>query len=416
MPQSLANFDAALKDDYGPGLQNAVNNSNVILTEATKNDEDIVGRRAVWSVHTGRSASTSARGELGALHSADRQRFSQVNDDLAYLYHTIKVSGQAKHLTSNDTGAFTRALEAELDGAEKDLKNDLARQVFGQSLTVNSVLTNGVIATLSADPGTSTTLTFANEPSSVMRHFFAGMVIQAINPSTGAVRSGGPYSVVSVSKANRTVTIDAAADASIASGDFIVRSGSEGTPASKTNLGNEINGLRFLVNATAVYAGIDPASVPAWGSVAVGSSTQAISEVILDESVEDVETDGDGSTPTLTVAEFAQRRKLASQLQAQKRYDGKQTTLTAGWDGLQLARTTLVADRYCPTTSVFVMTPKYLVRFVGLDWTWDDDDGKVLYKALDDSDAVQARFKTYMNMEVTVRNAHAILTLQEPTF
>jgi hypothetical protein len=99
MPQSLTNFDAALKDDYGPGLRNAINNSNPVLTEATRNDEDIVGRRAVWSVHTARSTSTSARGELGSLHSADRQRFAQMSDALKFLYHTIKVSGQAKHLT-----------------------------------------------------------------------------------------------------------------------------------------------------------------------------------------------------------------------------------------------------------------------------------------------------------------------------
>lgn len=415
MAQSLATFDAALKDDYGPGLQEAVNYSTVVLTEATKNDEDIVGRRAVWSVHTGRSSSTSARAEGGTLASADRQRFSQVSDELKWLYHTVKVSGQAKALTKNDTGSFARALETELDGAEKELKLDVNRQVFGQKLTVNGVLQSGVIATLSTDPGTGTTLTFANEPSSVMRHFFADEIIQAINPSDGTVRSGGPYTVVSVSKANRTVTVSAAVDTSIASGDFIVRSGTEGTPAAKTNLDAEINGLRYLLGS-GVYAGIDPAAVPAWQALPVGSSTQLISEVVLDESVEDVETDGDGSTPTLTILEHTQRRKLASQLQAQKRYDGAVLTLTAGWQGLKLARTTVVADRFCPSTQAYVLSPKYLTRFVGMDWSWDDDDGKILYKALDDSDAIQARFKAYFNLEVTNRNSHALLTLAEPTF
>lgn len=416
MPQSMANFDAALKDNYGPGLQNAINNSNPVLTEATKNDEDIIGRRAVWAVHTGRSSSSSARAELGSLATADQQRFSSVNDALKYLYHTVKVSGQAKHLTSNDTGAFTRALEAELDGAEKDLKVDISRQVFGQSLTVNGTLQSGVLGTLSADPGVTTVWNFANEPTSVLRYFFSGLLVQAINPATGAVRTGGPYTVVSADRVAKTVTISAASDASIASGDFIVRSGTEGTPAAKTNLNAEINGLRQLVNPTSVYAGIDPATVPSWGALASGSATQAISEVVLDESVENVETDGSGDTPTLTIAEHAQRRKLASQLQAQKRYDGKEMVLKAGWTGLQLGRTTLVADRFCPSTKAFVLTPKYLVRFVGLDWTWDDDDGKVLYKALDDSDAVQARFKTYMNLEVTLRNAHTVVTLAEPVF
>lgn len=404
MPQSLANFDAALKDDYGPGLKNAINNSNPVLTEATRNDEDIVGRRAVWSVHTGRSASTSARAELGVLASADRQRFSQMNEDLAYLYHTIKVSGQAKHLTQGDRGAFARALETEIDGAETDLKNDISRQVFGQKVTANSALVSGVIGTLSTDPGTGTALTFANEPASVMRHFFAGEVIEFVDPATATVRSGGTRTVTTVVTSTRVVNVSAAIDASVASGDYVVRTG---------NLDNEINGLRFLIS-TSAFAGVDPATVPAWGALTFGSSSTGISEVIIDQTQEGVETDGNGETPSLLIGEHAQRRKLASQLQAAKRYDGRQVTLKAGWDGLQVARGTFLVDRYCPTTKMFAINPKYLVRFVGLDWSWDDDDGKVLYKALDDSDAVQARFKTYMNLVTTLRNAHAVLTLSDP--
>jgi hypothetical protein len=295
-------------------------------------------------------------------------------------------------------------MEAELTGAETDLKNDVSRQVFGQALTDGTNLQTGVIATLSADPGTGTTLTFANEPTSVLRHFFKGMVIQAVNPSGGAVRSGGPYTVLSVSLANKTVTTVEACDASIGSADYIVRSGTEGTPVTKTNFANEINGLRFLISSTAKYAGIDPANEPAWAAVAVGSSTTGISEVVLDQAAEGVETDGDGSTPSLYVAEHAQRRKLASQLQAQKRYDGRETTLKAGWVGLQIARGTLVADRYCPSTSVFGINPSEFVRFVGLDWSWDDDDGKVLMKALDGSDAVEARFKSYQQLVTPNRN------------
>ena len=38
MPQSLTNFDSALKDNYGPGLKNAVNNANAFLGEVKIND------------------------------------------------------------------------------------------------------------------------------------------------------------------------------------------------------------------------------------------------------------------------------------------------------------------------------------------------------------------------------------------
>lgn len=410
MPQSLSNFNEALKEVYEPGLRNAINNSNVVWSEAIKNTEDLVGEEAVWSVHTGRSNATGARAELATLPTADRQRHKKARTGLTFQYHTIKVSGPAKHLTRNDSGAFARALETEIKGAEKDMKNSMSRQVFGKKVSIGGTLYSGVVATLTADPATGTTLTVANEDSSVIRHFFSGMAIRLVNATTGALRTG-TYEVVSVDKANKTIEIDQAADAGIASGDHIVVASSDGG----TSLGEEIDGLRHLISDD-VYAGIDPSSVPEWAALEVGSSSTGISEVLLDEAAEIVETDGDGSVPSLYVAEHVQRRKLASQLQAQKRYDGRDTELKSGWKGLQIARGTLVVDRYCPTTKVFGLHTPELQKFIGLDFQWDDDDGDVLYKAQDGSDAVEARFKGYVNLAATLRNCHVVATVSEPSF
>lgn len=409
MPQSMTNFDNALKDFYGPGLKESVNNSNPVLTEATRNDQDIVGRQAVWSLHTSRSTSTGARAELGTLPTADRQRYSQPREDLAFLYHTIKVSGVSKHLTKSDTGAFARALESELDGAEKDLKNDLARQVFGQKRAISSTYYSGVIGLVNGDPSTGTTITVDNGASVPFgtRVLFAGEKISFLDPATGTARTEptGGYEVASVTSTT-VFEITSAADGAIADNDWIVRFG---------NFGNEINGLRHLIS-TEPFAGIDPATVPAWGAKSYGTAgTTQISETVLDQAAELVETEGDGSSPNLYIAEHSQRAKLAQQLQSQKMYEGRERTLTAGWKGLDVARGTLLVDRYCPVQTAFAITPKYLTHFVGLDWTWDDDDGKVLYKALDGSDAVEARFKTYMNLVVTVRNAHTKINLSTPS-
>lgn len=409
MPQSLTNFDAALKDNYGPGLKNAVNNTNPFFAEVKINDRDIIGRKAVWSLHTTRSSSTGGRAELASLPTADRQRYSQLQDDLCFTYHTIKVSGPAKHLTRGDEGAFVRALESEIDGAEKDIKNDRARQLFGQALTDGTNLQPGVLAVLTADPGTGTTITIANATKAEMRYFFIGEKIDFINPASGAARSGTPtggYEISAIDSVNKTLTVTSACDAAIANSDYLVRYG---------NFGNEINGLRHLVS-TQKTANVDPATVPSWGAVTAGSSTSQISEVLLNEASEKVLTDGDGSTPSLWLIEYEQRRKLASQLQAQKRYDGMAKTLKSGWKGLDIAEGTLVADRFNPTNDGFGLTMENIERFVGLDWTWDEDDGKVLYKALDGSDAVEARFKVYDQLVATKRNCHVRVTMSTPTF
>lgn len=403
MPQSLANFDAALKDNYGPGLRNSLNNSNPIFTELGRNTESIQGRRAVWSAHTGRSNSSSARAELAALATADRQRFSSLTDDLAYLYHTIKVSGQALHLTKGDTGSFARALETEIKGADKDLKNDYARQILGQAVSIGGTLYSGVIGTCTSGTDTNT-LIMSGLTASEMRVFFVGEQLDVIDPTTGAVQ--GTAGVSSIDVANRTVELDA--NTTAASGDHVVRSG---------NLGNEINGLRFLSSSTQTYAGINPATVPLWKSVQVGSSTTPISEVLFDEAAESVQTDGDGGDVNLWIVEHSQRRKLASQMQAQKRYEGKEVTLKAGWKGLDLSYGVLLAERYCPVTFGIGLQTAEAEQFIGLDFTWDTDaGGSSLYKALDGSDAVEARLKTYRNLEFTNRNSHVRLTMAAPTF
>lgn len=419
----------ALKDDYSPGLRNAINNTNVVWGEVTRNTEDIVGEQAVWSVHSGRSNASGGRGEGVALPTSNRQKHIKPRDDLKYLYHTIKVSGPAKHLTRNDTGSFVRAVETEVKGGEKDLKRDAARQSVGGVTLSNSVFVTGVLAVVESDPATGTAVVLSdreNDPAaavgnlaarSITRHFFPGMAFCLINPADGVVRAGGPYFVSSIDLDTRTVNTTAAFNAAGDTGDLIVRCSNDSTASN--SLDAEINGLSALASqvTTYDYAGVDVSANPIWMFKAMGDANTTISEVILDELSELVETDGDGGNPGLYLTEHSQRRKLASLLQIQKNYEGREMTLTSGWRGLNIARGTLVVDRFAPSDKVFALNMDEIELFVGLDFQWDeDDDGGVFFKALDGSDAIQARYKWYGNLEATNRNSHAVLTLAEPTF
>jgi hypothetical protein len=338
------------------------------------------------------------------LPTADRQRFIQPKQDLAYLYHTIKVSGQAKHLTKGDEAAFARALETEIEGAEDDVKHDLARQIQGGVVSIGGTDYTGSLGLISGV--SSETITMATNTTPQMRVFFVNETVAIINGSTGASRGTG--TIASIDRSAKTITLSAAVTG-MATGDYVARPNS---------FGNDIYGLAALISDTVDFAGVDVSASgnEVFKALTAGSSTTAISEVVLDEAGEVVETDGDGSTPELWFMDHLQRRKLASQLQAQKRYDGREMTLKAGWKGLQIAQGTAIADRFQPTTKVYGLSPKKLAWFNGLDWTWDEDDGKVLYKALDGTDAVEARYKAYKQFVALVRNAHVVLTLAEPTF
>ena len=109
----------------------------------------------------------------------------------------------------------------------------------------------------------------------------------------------------------------------------------------------------------------------------------------------------------------AQVARLAQQLQAQKRFDGRQVTLKAGWQGLQIATGTLVVDRYAPSNAIYGVYLPEIARHVGLDFTWSDDDGRVLIRS-SGVDAVEAYYKGYMNLNVTNRNSHVRIDIAEP--
>src|SRR5687768_8857004 len=189
--QNLANFDAALKDDYTVGLRNSINNSNVVLAIVEKNDKDIVGRRAVWSSHVRRSSGTGSRAEGAVLPTAGNQGYEDPNEKLRYHYHTVKVSGQAIALTQNDTGAFLRSLDGEMKGAEKDLRNNISRQVIAGQGTVQSatptVFRTGRLALLTNTGAVNDLVLDSATTRAELRFFFVGQIVDVITATTGAV-------------------------------------------------------------------------------------------------------------------------------------------------------------------------------------------------------------------------------------
>lgn len=420
MASEFSNYTNAMKTQYGPGWRNAINNSSVVWAEATKKDASGKGLEIAWSLHSGRSNASGARGEMATLPVADRQRHIKPRVNLAYQYHTIQLSGPVRHLASGNEAAFVDALDIEVKQGEKDSKFDMNRQTVGQVVPVTGTSPDGwytgAIAQIAGAPSANV-ITLDDSGSaldaSVMRHFFVGMLIDSITPATGAV-SEAAMEITAIDVANRTITVDD--DGSAADNDYIARSGA---------FGEEIYGLRALLSVDSPalssedfdYAGVDVSANPVWSVPQVGSTTTAISEVFFEEAGEKVETDGDGSSADekMYVVEHTQRRKLASLLQARKQYDGRDMTLPSGWKGISLSRGTLVADRLVPSSYVFGIHRPELTKFIGLDFQWDEDDGEVFFKT-GTKDAIEARFKGYVQLAATSRNCHVQGRLANPTF
>lgn len=413
MAQSLANFDNALKNVYGPGMRNALNNSNPVLTEVVRDTEHVEGRKCIWNVHTGRSSGVGARKEGVALPTPDRQRTIAPEDTLAYEYATVEVTGQALHLTQNKDAAFAKALEFEMTNIVKDQKVDLARQMYNKAVTINGALANGALARSAGAPSANvitledlSSTTGGTADPVVFRYFEEGMLIDAVDASTGAITEAAMV-VTAIDPAAGTITVDD--DGATADDNYLFRAGNYDAGE------NEINGLPFLLG-TQNYAGVTVSTNPKWAGKQVGSSTSGISENLLMAGTEEVVVSGSGEAPDLGLIAYKQGRKLASLLQTQKRYEPAPLTLTAGWEGIKVAGLDLVFDRFAPERAVYLVKRSELAWFVGLDWDWDTDGGTSVLTKVPGFDKITGDYKAYVNLQTYTRNSHATITLADPTF
>lgn len=430
--QDLTFFDKALKETYGPGLRNSVNNSSAIMGEAERNKARFVGREVVWSLHGERSPATGMRSESGVLPSPGQQGYDDPRERLKYGYHTIKLTGQVIRLSRGDEGAFVSAMDAEMKGAESDLRNDFARQLSTYALQ-GTTGTGALARTITAVTAASGLITFGNATREEMGHFFTGMIVGVRDPASAVssarrTLTGSTNNAVFVTAINRTtktITVSATrggAALSFGAGpqvaDVVVRA--DTNSAVQDSWKNEIFSLPILVASTGSLHSIDPATNPVWASAVVGDSNTAISEDILVEAVDavDVEGDGNGAEANLVIGAHSQRRKLVGRMQTFKRFTMQEAvTPKVGYKGLDLADAAggiFVAEKYFPGDLVIRANPSELSWQVApdADFTWDDLDGRVLFKALDGSDGYEARMLSYTQFIALKRNSHVRIDLK----
>lgn len=133
-------------------------------------------------------------------------------------YAMLTIDGETMMAMRSDDGAWFR-------GREREIKNILTQmgQQFEQFMWRRG---DGDLGTISADPGTGTTLTLTYASDAI--NFHEGMWINAYADSTGipstTVRAGGPYQVTGVNYDSGAIEVSAALDAAIGTGDHILRS------------------------------------------------------------------------------------------------------------------------------------------------------------------------------------------------
>ena len=205
MEQNLITFEKALKENYLPAWRNQLGvEPSALLGKIRK--PKLVSNEIVATAPIGLSGGFGFGAEGQATPEAGGVRFERFKTYAKDMYVDIVISAKAVRLTGSG-GAMANALDTEVKAAYETAKWNVGRSLFGNG--------TGILTTISALGTSGNTITVADT-----KNLKEGLIIDiyATGGSTPQA-NGAKRRILSVDRANKTITIDG--DASTFSAGFI---------------------------------------------------------------------------------------------------------------------------------------------------------------------------------------------------
>ncbi len=355
MAVTLTNADKALKNYYLDAVAEQLNcKANPFLAEISKTTDDVYGKEvrklAIYGVNGGIGAGT----EDGDLPEAVGNNYEQFVLPLKNLYGTIEISDKAVRASENNSGAFVSLLNAEMEGLLKASTFNFGRMLFGDGSgklsSVQAVLDGEVLV-------------------SDINNFVEGMMIEFRNLSGGFVTDIGVRKVLKVDRVNKQIAVsgDTIAQSSAPGGTSIVLHGS---------YGNELTGLGAIFSTSGTLYGLNRAT-NGWLNPYIKTGAGEISELMLQTALDTIE-EASGSSVNFIVCSWGVRRALQELFSANKRVVDT-VELAGGYKAMSYNGIPIVADRFCPKGTMYLLNTADFCLHQLCDWQWlESEDGKVL--------------------------------------
>jgi hypothetical protein len=343
----------ALKINYLPALRYQLNTANPILSVLDRNSESVVGSEIRMALRYGRNGGVGNRAEDGVLPTPNSRKTKQASFQTKNLFARIQVSDKTMKASRSRDGAFVSLLEAELEDAQTDAKDQMARQCFGDG--------TGKLATFSA----ATTQTTIGVSST--QYFVEGMLIDIM--ATNNTVKASQIEVVGVDDINNTITLGTA-QTTLAT-DYAVVFG---------NYNQELTGLAAVFTADNTLYGINRATNK-WFNPTLKSAMGSISEVGIQQLIDDVDRKAGGKTNFL-LSSYGVRRAYQDLLLATKRTTDVMK-LKGGYETLTFNGMPFATDKYAPAGTLYGLDLSTWSLYHIEDWDWLDNDGAILHRVVD---------------------------------
>lgn len=339
----------ALKLFYLPGIQYQLNNATPILAVMDRDQKSVVGDEIRMALRYGRHGGIGNRADDGDLPTPRSRQTKQAAWKTKNIFGHIQISDKTMRASRGD-GAFVSLLEAELEDAMNDAKDDIERQLFGDG--------TGKMATCGVT-------TASNEVEVDDAKYFAeGQIIDIVTATTGLVLAAN-REILSVDHDSNTITIEGA-PVTTASTDIVTRAG---------NFGLELTGLDAIFTPNNTLYNIDRTKNK-WFNPTVIENVGTISEVRIQDAIDKAERRAAGKVDLMATS-YGVRRAYQELLLATKRTTDVMK-LKGGYSALLYNDIPMTVSKYAPEGVLYGLDMSTFKLYHLMDWTWFDEDGAIL--------------------------------------
>ena len=342
--------DSVLKSYYLNVVSEQLDKTvNPFLACIRKTTSDVWGRDVRQAVRYGVNGGIGAGTEDGELPKALSSGYAQFVAPLKNLYGTIEISDKAIRASQSNEGAFVDLLNDEMDSLIRSSTFNFSRMLFGDG--------SGLLATISAAPTPDSGI--YNVDSTI--NLAEGMVVDIY---TGKTLDTAGAVIATVDRSSKRITFTGDVGDATQSDTLYIQNSRD----------LEITGLKAVFEADELY-GIEREG-KSWLTPYKKTLFGDMTEEKLQEAIDSVEEYGGGKI-NFIVCSRGVRRKLISALSAYRKTDS--IDLEGGYRALSFNGIPVVADRFCPKGTMYLLDTDDFGLHQLCDWQWlEGEDGKIL--------------------------------------
>lgn len=358
---SLSTADNALKNVYLEVITDQLKNAvDPFFAKIEQTTQSVAGNEIKKMIPLGINGGIGAGTEIGALPTAKENSYATLTSKLKNLYGTIEISDKAIRASRDEAGAFLNLLNAEMENLIESSKFNFRRMLYSNG--------TGLL-------GTSDNFT-PGEASIKLAEGSVGAIGMRVDvyDSTGTLMPElKNVEIVDVDDKDSVITLST----------VIPEKYEDETEISiylTNSKGKEFIGLAGICDSTiTTLYGIDRSTVSYMTGSATSLTTAQFTMPKFMQLIDDIRLNYDGNVDFIT-SSFSFRRKLQDKLKASS-YNTDVMNLAGGSKTITFNGVPVVATRFCPENSAYLLDSSVFHLHQLCDWTWlSNNKGEVLHQ------------------------------------